>query len=602
MRMVIAFDGWRYGGLSLMKHWVGKGVYQQKTVAAEKRVAGGRFIMIFEWYKSSGRDVGHCRYFGKLTDGSSRTWIDEFETRFPSINNWNRNLNLSTPATHGFDSTIVGFNRLPLSQDFLESRRSDVAFCSTTNPQSFTMSTSASRDTLAEAESRAGTGDETSPGTPTLQLNESDIEASPAKATLVPTTTAADCATFVKHKRHFLLTKECRLKNSLLAGVGFLELANAGDFAANVWNDVPVPTFVAVLMGLGGTFALAMFVYAAVDAVLSYRNVRLLRRERHFLQSEKRNATDGLTQDLDAHLNVNFRELGTEWVDRVGMDITMGFGCIMVGVGTLMAIGGANPYVYKASNLLSGYIGNTPVALYGIGNAAWSVYVSRRANRHMRAGRAELEGNEIFPLLRRRVNRVRTHASLLGMTGLIAGGASLVTATLWYGYPVLIPCIIMSVFCNQMWRRRIGYDRPLLQERPQFTKTFIIDQIKITTSFRQIIKSSPHDFFEKLIPEPESLSSILNFLVDNDLFEDFCIRLLDNTSLSTTLLGPLVGEISIDVSTLLSADKGYFPRLAEIAEVTIKEMGDRRFRYRERYLLEALGCFLCCEEKGSGEK
>ncbi|CAM6097645.1 unnamed protein product [Calypogeia fissa] len=45
------------------------------------------------------------------------------------------------------------------------------------------------------------------------------------------------------------------------------------------------------------------------------------------------------------------------------MDILMGFGAVLVGVGTLMAIRGANPTVYLISNLLSGYIGNTPGGL-----------------------------------------------------------------------------------------------------------------------------------------------------------------------------------------------------------------------------------------------
>jgi hypothetical protein len=38
-----------------------------------------------------------------------------------------------------------------------------------------------------------------------------------------------------------------------------------------------------------------------------------------------------------------------KFVDRIGMDIVMGFGSIMVGVGTLMAIGGTDPQVFRAS-------------------------------------------------------------------------------------------------------------------------------------------------------------------------------------------------------------------------------------------------------------
>lgn len=56
-----------------------------------------------------------------------------------------------------------------------------------------------------------------------------------------------DVATFVRQKDGWAQKEQYRLKNSLLAGVGLLELANAGDFAANVWNEVPVPHFAMVL-------------------------------------------------------------------------------------------------------------------------------------------------------------------------------------------------------------------------------------------------------------------------------------------------------------------------------------------------------------------
>lgn len=41
------------------------------------------------------------------------------------------------------------------------------------------------------------------------------------------------------------------------------------------------------------------------------------------------------------------------------MDIVMGIGTILVGVGAFMAISSANLAVFIASNLLSSYIGNT---------------------------------------------------------------------------------------------------------------------------------------------------------------------------------------------------------------------------------------------------
>ena len=54
-------------------------------------------------------------------------------------------------------------------------------------------------------------------------------------------------ATFVRQKNGWIPKEQYRLKNSLLAGVGLLELGNAGDFAANIWNQNPIPHFAMAL-------------------------------------------------------------------------------------------------------------------------------------------------------------------------------------------------------------------------------------------------------------------------------------------------------------------------------------------------------------------
>jgi len=58
---------------------------------------------------------------------------------------------------------------------------------------------------------------------------------------------SSQAATFVRQKNGWTQKKQYRLKNSLLAGVGLLELGNAGDFAANVWNQIPIPRFAMAL-------------------------------------------------------------------------------------------------------------------------------------------------------------------------------------------------------------------------------------------------------------------------------------------------------------------------------------------------------------------
>ena len=197
-------------------------------------------------------------------------------------------------------------------------------------------------------------------------------------------TSRLESLTFIRKNGGYTLQKEYKLRNSLLMGVGFLELANAGDFAANVWNRVPTPKYALVLMALGGTLALGFVYFAIKDALLSLQNIRGLRKEYQYLKEQKKlhNNNVEIVHNIDTLLAINFRETGTELIDRIGMDSVMGFGALIVGIGTYMAMNGINHKVWLASNLLSGYIGNSPCALYGLTNMIWSTYIWIRAYHH----------------------------------------------------------------------------------------------------------------------------------------------------------------------------------------------------------------------------
>ena len=296
---------------------------------------------------------------------------------------------------------------------------------------------------------------------------------------------------FARHHRSraLYLSSPRWYRNSLLASAGYLEFANAGDFAANVWNEVPVPRHAVILMAIGGPLALLMSLVAARDALLSWRNVRLLRGERRELLALKdelllrRHAASGDGTDaaliplIEGRLQVGIRELGTEIVDRIAMDVLLGIGALLVGTGTLMAIAGAHPPIYRASNLLSGFVGNSLAAAFGVVNAIWSWYLVRRFWRHDRACMAQDqaggggEGGTAVAVfkgkLHRRFSRLQVHAVVSGVTGLVAGAASMVTARMWWGYVLLIPCMGLQVACNRFWRRHLGYDRPVASTQPK---------------------------------------------------------------------------------------------------------------------------------------
>lgn len=420
----------------------------------------------------------------------------------------------------------------------------------------------------------------------------------------LPTTEPiSDRVTFIRCKGRYTPAKQCKLKNSLLAGVGFLELANCGDFAANVWNQVPIPRYAVALMVVGGTLALAISYFAFKDILLSWRNIRRLREERHYLRTQKvEHDGDGqIIRYIDGQLAVNFREIGTESVDRVSMDILMGFGAVLVGIGTLMAIGGADPKVFQASNLMSGYIGNSPAALYGTVNAIWSIYVWRRARRHGIAGAKELRADILEHHLNPRIRRVQMHAAMNGVTGIVAGAASLVTATMWWGYVILIPCIVSSIYYNYFWRNRIGYERMFVQQILTADKVSLVEELYFVASILQGFEESPSEQLYKLI-DPESIASVIEFIVTNSLFEDFCVCLLSDPLLSTALFDTSKAELTLDSRDILTADEQLIPQILKIAHMCVCKMGLRQFQYRERYLLESLGCYLCTIEVGKKSK
>lgn len=399
----------------------------------------------------------------------------------------------------------------------------------------------------------------------------------------------------LKRGRYRILHQH-QFKNSLLAGVGYLELANAGDFAANVWNEVPVPNFAAVLMAIGGTLALFMVLVAIQDCRLSWKNVKLLRTERAHLQHLRQsNNTDAdLNRLIDGRLGVQVRELGTEIVDRMIMDVLMGFGSMLVGIGTLMAIGGANPQVYHASNLLSGYIGNGMAAVFGLANAIWSGYLLYRFHMYDAATYAREPSDAIRRRLRTRFRRFQWHAGINGFNGLVAGAASMVTAERWWGYVVLIPCIICLILCNYFWRQKLGYDRQLFECKSSTDMSLIsaAEELRyVIIMQRSLAESEP--FQPQGIVQLDRLE-ILRFIVRESMLETYCESLAHDKT-TRHLLKELPSstsspeQIIVSIETLFGLPTNHLKIIFQHAKKFLQTTGIRIFTHRERYLLELLG-------------
>lgn len=374
------------------------------------------------------------------------------------------------------------------------------------------------------------------------------------------------------------------LRNNLLAGVGYLELANAGDFAANVWNDVPVPRHAVILMAIGGPIALLVSLIAARDFYLSWQNVSLLCSERKLLQSKT-----SLSQKIAAVFGVNFRELGTELIDRMLMDVLLGVGAVLVGTGTIMAIWGANPRVYEASNLMSGFVGNGFAAFFGIVNAGWSGYLVYRFQLRYAACVADPEVGTIRMKLRQRFRQLQWHAVINGLNCIVAGMASMVTARMWWGYVVLIPCVVVMIAGNLFWKWKLGYDRPvkleLLDDILRGEKTMagddglgnILDSLACAQEARDALLQ---------IAKTESLDTLLNFILQHQMLEGLCMHIGKAWSDHRLFNAPLV---RMGYHNLATGSEEERTRMASECRRFLNGPGIIVLHHRERYLLELVG-------------
>lgn len=383
----------------------------------------------------------------------------------------------------------------------------------------------------------------------------------------------------------YTLCWRSRIRGIPPLAIGFLDIANSGDFAANVFNHVPVPIYAIVLMAIGATIALGMSLFAFHDLRRSWENIQRLREERTLLKA--------MDSDRSAELELNHRDLATEIFDRAGVDIAMGFGALLIAVGTYMAIGGANRKVFVASNLLSGYIGNALPAVYGLCNVGWSVNVWVRAHKQLCAVAIHLQDGITKNLLLRRGRRVQENAILMAVVCLVSGALSMVTPTHWWPYPVLLVCGLAFLYSTWVYRARIGYERPLLTNNPPLSRAFLIDEICFLQLMEDAMQKGSNAWLSLQLADLSN-ADLLRFVSRCGLFEYLCCELLNESyevkqhfdALSTS--ATIVSE-----QGLLGLDKpGQIIEITSFARLCLERYGIQQVSIRKRYLLEALGSCL----------
>ncbi|KPM40759.1 hypothetical protein AK830_g5824 [Neonectria ditissima] len=432
--------------------------------------------------------------------------------------------------------------------------------------------------------------------TPSTSVKEEDV---PGSATGIRDRSrfcapGLDQVTLSKGRRRWSYPQGLRLEHNLHWAVGLLELANAGDFAANIWNDTPVPVYAIVFMAIGGTAAAVLSVFALRDAGKAWHNVRFLRNQRQLFREHKDKRLEGgqPVQQLNVLLDITTRELYTEFINRWGMDILMGGGAVLISIGTFLAIGGANPKVWLASNILSGYLGNAPIALYGLVNFAWAMFVWRKKQSHRIAAKNRLKGTVAMLQVKRYCFDVHLYFAINGTAALIGGVGSMLTATRWWAYVILIPVIISSFFCNFWWRKRVGYDRPCLDLPAGMDTNGLILALEFAAETRRVMEKYPSDALRHLVPDPSSLPQTLASLVEHGLFEAFAVKLVEDSHLFRIVCSPGTTRVEITVPGLLALPDPHQIAVLNLVGQFLRDEGPGHFQHRERFIAEVLGTYL----------
>ncbi|KAK6840299.1 hypothetical protein PG995_016053 [Apiospora arundinis] len=429
-------------------------------------------------------------------------------------------------------------------------------------------------------------------GNPPMMLHTPATPGSPDTETATETETeTAVPLVLSRNSNAYVVDTRTRRLNDLMFFIGWLEFFNALDFPANVFNQRPVPAYAVGLMITGGLLILVASCVAFWDLRKSWHNVQLLWRERAHLHTQLDGA-QAQKGDEEAELRalhikawiwVNRGELGWEFIDRAMMDAIGGFGGILVGVGTLIAPAGANPRIFIASNLLSGYVGNGFLAFYGLINACWAAYLFYQGSARWDAVENRLKDPLILKRARQCFWNHQVYAAVYGVTVLVTSAGSLISATMWWGYIILIPCIATSVFGNVLWRKRVGYDRVVFPFKPMRCPD-IMDEIICVIS----VQTQVREGHCAALLSRYSRSQLLEFLTDHDMLEDVCLELTRDPVLIKTLLRSSPERIRWDQSNLQAVEYSILLRAAEAA---FAKVGLQRAIDRERLLYELLGCY-----------
>jgi hypothetical protein len=294
---------------------------------------------------------------------------------------------------------------------------------------------------------------------------------------------------FLRRPTLLALEPSRRIKDT--STIVMFELDNFGDIGATPLFATPLSPLGLGIIPLGGLACLVFGTRPALqDVTAGLRNLRALRGEKEQIQARLQLVRAALNGDgmppelqnssrlalrrewltLQSRLAICANETRTERVDRVISGALVAPGSVLTGLGTFVSPG----FIFSANsasaatvaNLCTGFVGNAPIALYSVVNAAYNARNAYHAHqRLLRLRQVTLNPLWNHPfinidgMLQHRQRLMRNNSACKAISALGIGTGGLLTAFNPVGYAVLLPFAIGRASAEYVAHRKLGYSR-----------------------------------------------------------------------------------------------------------------------------------------------
>lgn len=278
-----------------------------------------------------------------------------------------------------------------------------------------------------------------------------------------------------------------KLRSQDTSTVVVVELDNFGDIGATPLFPTPLSPAAYFVLPVGGLACLYLGAKPALeDLVDGVRNLKVLRAEGSLLrrqidhhESQLRSGTFSWAESftlekrlrgLRTRLTLCQREAGNEAVDRVVGGGLIFPGATITAIGTFVTPGFITSTHSAAAatvaTLFAGFVGNAPLALYGVINGVFHARRAVVAHRRLRAlkghdfnGLWHDEPTDVNALLQNRQRLMRNMALLKAGSSMGIGAGALLTAVGPFGYAILLPLTILRAATEYFGRTKLTYNR-----------------------------------------------------------------------------------------------------------------------------------------------